>query len=224
VLDRPGVDRLAIFDLDNTLVDRSAAFAGWAAGFAERWGLGPEALPWLIEEDRDGFAPRRTVFERAQARFGLTESVDQLVAAYSQDYLNRFRPDPAVQDGLARLREAGWRLAVATNGAPTQHTKIENAGLTPWFDAVCVSEELGFAKPDRRIFEAACSAAGLERAALGRSWMIGDTAAADIRGAHELGMRSVWLHRGRDWMEPAFRPDVVVDSIDRAVEHLLANG
>jgi len=218
------VDRLAIFDLDNTLVDRSAAFASWAATFTERWGLGPEALVWLIEEDGDGFAVRRTVFERARNRFGLAASVDQLVADYSPDYLSRFRPDPAVQDGLARLKDAGWRLAVATNGAPTQHAKIENAGLAPWLDAVCVSEELGFAKPDRRIFEAACSAAGLGRAALGRGWMIGDSAAADIRGAHEIGMRSVWLHRGRAWTEAAFRPDAVVASIDRAVEHLLANG
>ncbi len=146
-----------------------------------------------------------------------------MLAAYSLDYPDRFRPDPAVIGALARLREAGWRVAVATNGAPTQRRKIDNAGLTPWLDAVCVSGELGFAKPDRRIFEAACAQAGLPLEALRRAWMVGDTARVDIKGAHDLGMRSAWLHRGRRWEEPAFTPDVVVGSIYEAVEHLLAN-
>jgi HAD superfamily hydrolase (TIGR01549 family) len=217
------VGPLAIFDLDNTLVDRSSAFAGWAEGFARQHGLGPTAAAWLIAADEDGFADRSVVFERAQTHFGLDEPVDRLLAAYSFDYPDRFRPNPAVIGALARLREAGWRVAVATNGAPTQRRKIDNAGLTPWLDAVCVSGELGFAKPDRRIFEAACAQAGLPPEALGRAWMVGDTARVDIKGADDLGMRSAWLHRGRRWEEPAFTPDVVVGSIDEAVEHLLAN-
>jgi FMN phosphatase YigB (HAD superfamily) len=223
VVNRPGVGPLAIFDLDNTLVDRSSTFAGWAEGFARRHRLGAEAPAWFIAADEDGFANRRGVFKRARAHFGLDESLDQLLSAYSVDYPGRFRPDPAVNDALARLTEAGWRVAIATNGSPTQRVKIANAGLAPWLDAVCVSGELGFAKPDRRIFEAACAQAGLEPEALGRAWMVGDSAGADIKGAHEIGMRSAWLHRGRRWEEPAFAPDVVVGSIREAVEHLLAN-
>ena len=219
----PGVGPLAIFDLDNTLVDRSSAFARWAEAFARQHGLVATAAAWLIAADEDGFAHRSGVFERARAHFGLDEPVDRLLAAYSLDYPAGFRPDPAVNGALVRLREAGWRVAVATNGPPTQRLKIDNAGLTPWLDAVCVSGELGFAKPDRRIFEAACAQAGLAPEALGRAWMVGDTASVDIKGADDLGMRSAWLHRGRRWEEHAFRPDVVVGSIREAVEHLLAN-
>jgi HAD superfamily hydrolase (TIGR01509 family) len=216
------VDRLAIFDLDNTLVDRASAFARWADGFARRHGLGPASSAWLIDTDADGFADRRLLFERARAHFGLELSVDELLAAYAEDYVNQFAPDPVVLDALGRLKAAGWRVAVATNGPTTQRRKIDNAGLASWLDAICVSDELGFAKPDRRIFEAACAAAGVSE--LERAWMIGDTAAADIKGAHEVGMRSLWLHRGRRWVEPDFAPDAAVGSIREAVGHLLANG
>jgi HAD superfamily hydrolase (TIGR01549 family) len=217
------VDRLAIFDLDNTLVDRSAAFARWAEGFGRRHRLGGDAPAWLIEADGDGLAVRRAVFEAARVRFGLAESVDELLAAYEEDYPRQFAPDPNVQAALGLLHEAGWRIAVATNGASTQRRKIDHAGLGPRLDAICVSAELGFAKPDRRIFEAACAQAGLGTAALASAWMVGDTAGADIRGAHEIGMRSIWLHRGRRWEEPAFGPDFVVGSVAEAVDQLLAN-
>jgi HAD superfamily hydrolase (TIGR01549 family) len=218
------VDRLAIFDLDNTLVDRSAAFASWAEDFARRCGLGAEAPAWLIEADGDGFAPRRGVFEAARVRFGLAESVDELLADYREEYPSQFMPDPDVQAALGLLHDAGWRIAVATNGADTQRRKIDRAGLVPRLDAICVSEELGFAKPDRRIFEAACAQAGLGPAALHSAWMVGDTAGADIKGAHQMGIRSVWLHRGRRWEEPGFGPDAIVGSVEEAVGHLLANG
>lgn len=224
MVNRLGVDRLAIFDLDNTLVDRSAAFARWADGFARRHRLGSDAPVWLIEADGDGFSPRREVFEAACLRFALTESADELLAAYREDYPSQFVPDPNVQAALGLLHDAGWRIAVATNGPSTQRRKIDRAGLGPSLDAICVSGELGFAKPDRRIFEAACELAGLGPAALESAWMVGDTAAADIRGAHEIGMRSAWLHRGRQWEEPAFLPDAVVGSVEEAVDHLLANG
>jgi len=215
---------LAIFDLDNTLVDRMSAFQRFADQFADRHGLGPVGAAWLVAADEDGFSNRRRLFEQFRLRFGLDDPVEQLLDAYYEDYLGCFSPDLAVNGALARLKQAGWRLAVATNGPSTQRVKIDRAGLRPLLDAVCISQELGVAKPDRRIFEAACEATGLSTEALGRSWMVGDTAGADIRGAHGSGMRSVWLHRGRRWEEPAFAPDLVVASIAEAVEHLLVDG
>ena len=218
------MDRLAIFDLDNTLVDRASAFARWADGFVARYSLGPESSTWLIDADADGLADRRRMFEQALLHFGLDRSADQLLAAYAEDYASQFAPDPVVLDALGLLKGAGWRVAVATNGPSTQRRKLGHAGLTPLLDAICVSGELGFAKPDRRIFEAACAAAGGAGGGLEHAWMVGDTAAADIKGACEIGMRSVWLHRGRRWAEPDFAPDAVAGSVREAIDHLLANG
>lgn len=216
--------RVAIFDLDNTLVNRQAAFEGFAAQFAERHDLGPGAASWLIVADRDGLADRRGLFDRARSRFGLADSVDQLVAAYYGDYLSHFVPDPAVHGALERLKGASWRVAIATNGPSTQRLKVDAAGLTPWLDAICISGELGFAKPDRRIFATAVAAVGGGAEALGRAWMVGDMPSADIQGAGRAGLRTAWLHRGRRWEEADYTPDVIVASIPEAVEHLLAAG
>ncbi|MEV8589429.1 HAD family hydrolase [Streptomyces sp. NPDC051180] len=61
---------------------------------------------------------------------------------------------PGVKHGLCELRRAGWRLGVATNGAgDIQRAKLANAGLVPYFDGACVSEEVGVRKPARRFFE-----------------------------------------------------------------------
>ncbi|HXQ18479.1 MAG TPA: HAD-IA family hydrolase [Acidimicrobiales bacterium] len=216
--------RVAIFDLDNTLVDRQAAFERFAVQFAERHGLQTEGARWLIEADRDGLAERPYLFERARSHFGLADPLDELVAAYYPEYLSHFAPDEAVQVALERLKGAEWRVAVATNGPSTQRLKINAAGLTPWLDAICISGELGFAKPDRRIFAAAVAAVGGGKEALGRAWMVGDMPAADIQGAHRAGMRAAWLHRGRRWEEPDYAPDAIVASVPDAVELLLADG
>lgn len=49
---------LAIFDLDNTLIDRAASFLRWAVELATVHGRGPADIAWLVEVDGDGFAPR----------------------------------------------------------------------------------------------------------------------------------------------------------------------
>ena len=54
--------------------------------------------------------------------------------------------------------------------------------------------------------------------------MIGDTAEADIVGARNAGLPSVWLHRGRPWPLTGFQPDHTADSFARAVNIVLRGG
>jgi len=49
---------LAIFDLDNTLLDRATSFLRWATRFAAVYGLEPADVTWLVDADGDGFVPR----------------------------------------------------------------------------------------------------------------------------------------------------------------------
>jgi putative hydrolase of the HAD superfamily len=49
---------LALFDLDNTLADRAAAFIRWTAMFCDEFNI-PDALTsWIVDVDGDGFVPR----------------------------------------------------------------------------------------------------------------------------------------------------------------------
>jgi FMN phosphatase YigB (HAD superfamily) len=79
-----------------------------------------------------------------------------------------------VLDGLGELREAGWRVGVATNGAvDIQRAKLRATGICERVDGVFVSEEADARKPGRRHFALAAARCG---AVLGDGgWMVGDT-------------------------------------------------
>jgi HAD superfamily hydrolase (TIGR01549 family) len=210
--------RLALFDLDNTLFDRASAYRRWSEAFVARRNLGPEALELLIDLDRDGHAPRAAVFGPLCERFGLEESPEAIEAIYRVEYPEFFRPDPDVRDALRAIRAKGWVTVIVTNGPPNQIEKIERCGLSDVMDGWCISDVVGAAKPDPAIFKAA--AALVDRPLTG--WMIGDTADADVLGGRGVGLRTIWLARGRAHpTAPELRADVTVEGIAEALSFLL---
>jgi putative hydrolase of the HAD superfamily len=94
---------------------------------------------------------------------------------------------------LSRLRDDGYRLGLVTNGAPlVQREKLEASGLAGYFHRVVVSGDVGFGKPDSRVFIAALDglAVGPEDAV-----MVGNRLERDIQGARNAGIRSVLIRR-----------------------------
>ena len=219
--DKIPVVALAIFDLDNTLIDRAGPFRQWAEDFAARHGLHPSEVEWLEVADGDGFVPREAFLGQVRQRYGLDEPVDALLRSFRTAIVALVEPDPRVAAALDRLREAGWLVAIATNGATDQQwAKIRRTGLENHVDAVAVSEEVGATKPDRRMFDIAAQRCGT--ALHETDWMIGDCATRDIGGAQSLGLRTVWMRRGRSWDPESPAPDAVVDHVPDAVSVLLA--
>ncbi|HEX7443701.1 MAG TPA: HAD family hydrolase [Acidimicrobiales bacterium] len=211
---------LALFDLDNTLVDRTAAFAEAVPGLARRYDLDPvEAVPFIIRTDQDGTVGWPVWMGALIERFGIDTTVDEMRAAFVSGYLAAYRLDPGVADALRRLREAGWSTGIVTNGPPSQADKITGTGLAGLVDGWVVSEELGVRKPDPRIFAEAAARCGAE---LAGGWMVGDSAHADMAGARNAGLRSIWLPRGRPWPADAPGPDHQADGPVAAIELILA--
>jgi len=208
---------LLLIDLDDSLIDRSAGLRLWAEGFCERHGLGDQ-VDWIAEIDGRGYTPRLDFHIALRERFGLDETAEELAQRYDDEYPELAqRPSARALALLARLREAGWRIGVVTNGRALQTRKIAAAGLADLIDACCVSGVDGARKPDRAIFELAAERCGEP---LEGAWMAGDNPDADMRGAHALGLRTIWFRHGRDWVEPDFEPTLVVDSLEEALGHL----
>src|SRR5258705_11428420 len=183
---------LAIFDLDNTLIDRAGLFEQWAAGFVVGLGLDPAEATWLIAADGDGFTPREEFVAAMRDRYRFDGSVAALLARLRVDLVALVQPDPAAQALLERLRGNGWTLAIATNGdADQQWAKIRQAKLEGHVDAVAVSGEVGAAKPDRRMFEAAAQCCGARLTDGG--WMVRDCPDRDIAGGRAVGLRTARL-------------------------------
>ncbi|MEV4838604.1 HAD family hydrolase [Nonomuraea sp. NPDC049486] len=209
------MQRLALFDLDRTLIDLDTAFLLWTEEFAEQRRLGPEGVAWLVSLDRDGFPHREVFFGKVREHFALPEPVDELWAAYRRRMPHLVRCYPGVPAGLAELRAAGWWVGIVTNGmADNQLGKLRQTGLTNAVDGYAVSGVEGIRKPETGLFEIAAQRCGTSLAAGG--WMVGDNLIADIEGAQTAGLRTIWIDRGT-WPGSEHRADRVVADITEAI-------
>jgi putative hydrolase of the HAD superfamily len=99
---------------------------------------------------------------------------------------------PHTTELLDYLLEKKYVLHLITNGfEKTQWSKINNSGLTKYFTHMITSEASNSLKPKKEIFDYAMSKAG---ALLKESIMIGDNLDADIQGAINAGMDSVFVN------------------------------
>ena len=85
-----------------------------------------------------------------------------------------------------------FEMHLITNGFNgVQQNKIEKAGLEKYFKVVLTAEAAGVKKPAPQIFHKAMELAG---ATVDNSIMIGDSYAADILGAQQVGLKTIWFH------------------------------
>lgn len=95
---------------------------------------------------------------------------------------------------LAReLKARGARVAVLSNSEGGLAGLLEEVGLADAFEVIVDSGRLGFHKPDPRIFAHTLEALGVPGAT---PIHIGDSWAADIAGARNVGWRAMWYGRG----------------------------
>ncbi|MER6182819.1 HAD family hydrolase [Streptomyces sp. NPDC001652] len=204
---------LLLIDLDNTLVDRDAAFREAASRFLTRHALPATELDWLTTLDGSGCTPREDVARAVVERYALPEGpVRRLLDEGVAEHVTLAG---ATRRALVDARAHGWTCVIVTNGrVAQQERKIRGTGLDRLVHAWVVSEAVGHKKPAPEIFEAAAAAAG---ASLCGAWVIGDSPHADIQGAIGIDARSVWVSGGRVWGEAGYRPTRVAPDAATAV-------
>ena len=108
-----------------------------------------------------------------------------------------WKPEEDAQSTLKTLHDSGMRLAVVSNAGDDAdvQTLVNNSGLRPYLDFALSSAACGVRKPNPRIFEIALEHWGLRREDV---VMVGDTLGADILGAQNAGLASIWLTRRAD--------------------------
>jgi len=126
---------------------------------------------------------------------------DDLYEHFSQP--ESFRLFPTALETLDAVAARGLRVGMISNWDERLHRLIEGLGIRDRLDPVIASYEVGFEKPDRRIFEAAVAASGV---APERSLLIGDEPVMDVEGAIAIGMKAVLVDR-RD-RHPSITPRV----------------
>jgi 2-haloacid dehalogenase len=99
---------------------------------------------------------------------------------------------PEVPDVLGKLKAAGLRLAILSNGTPQMlAAAVDGAGLAGLFDAVLSVEEVGVYKPHPKVYQLALDRLGLPAHAIAFQ----SSNAWDAYAASAFGMRVVWCNR-----------------------------
>jgi len=103
--------------------------------------------------------------------------------------LGRAAEFPAHHRPLLRRLAERYRLAVVS---PTALDILERAGVVELFETIVVSDEVGWRKPRRDIFDAALGRLGVRAE---ESLFVGDRADMDVLGAQRIGMDAAWINR-----------------------------
>ncbi len=243
-----------IFDMGHTLMHLDGTWpemfeqgASDLVRFMEKHqpSLDAEALSqtWL-ERRTEGYARaqvtmREVTAEEAMrwslAQYGLTDPDPELLAgaidAFFAHEEARWFADPEAIAVLRALSDRGLRLGMLSNAThePLIQRLVDRLGFRPWLDPALSSASTGIRKPDPAAF-----ATHLDTWALSPTSvvMVGDTLEADIRGAQQAGMHSVWLRSRQDARQegdailsgaesPAV-PDVVIERLGQLPDCLLA--
>jgi putative hydrolase of the HAD superfamily len=121
---------------------------------------------------------------------------------------------------LQQLCDQGYKLGIVTNGTVrAQSVKIKQAGLADLVDEIVISEQEQVRKPDPRIFIRAVDRLGVKAQVC---MFVGDNPQADIYGAHQVGMKTVWYAHGFQWPADVDAwPDYVINDLVELLPILL---
>ena len=195
--------KAVLWDLDDTLYSRVAAARLTYPGmfrehlYTDRDDVFIEAAADYMSANvvRDSMVHEAS-FQKLIQKFPPDKPFDCAACQeYYFDHIHEFAVAGTEQVAVVKkLRSLGIKTAIVTNVAEDrfafQRNKIAAMGLTPLFDVIVLSGEVGVHKPDRRVFDYAAKQLGVPNEAC---VFVGDNPDADIVGAVNAGMEAVWI-------------------------------
>nr|WP_245398290.1 HAD family hydrolase [Vibrio parahaemolyticus] len=204
------------FDMDETLCATSQAdkaagqkFAAWIQqtypqvsdpqAFLQRYLQGVykklnAEFPQLVALLPDENAFRCGLIQTILAEDGIhidAEQAQQAQHYFDSARIGAFTFFPGVKEMLTDLRKH-YKLVVITNGPIfSQHPKLKATQMDEWVDHIIVGGEEPEEKPAASIFQKALNLVDIKPE---EALHIGDSLAADIAGANNMGILSVWVN------------------------------
>ncbi len=199
--------RAALWDMDGTLLD--SADYHWLAW---REIVAGEGVDLTHERFLASFGQRNDTILRGWLGDDLAASeVARIGDAKEQRYREFVRERgivllPGVERWLLRLRDAGWRQAIAS-AAPRANVEaiVEALGIAEFFGAIASAEDVQRGKPDPQVFLLAAERLGVPPARC----VVLEDAPAGLEGGRRGGMRTVGIRSSHTDLQA----DVVVDTL-----------
>ncbi|NQN68256.1 noncanonical pyrimidine nucleotidase, YjjG family [Streptococcus suis] len=195
-----------LFDLDHTLLDFNLGEEVALTQFLESMQVEDIAAfkevyrplnQGMWKDLEKGFITKKelinTRFSKTFAHFGREVDGQEMALRY-QEFIGQ---QGQIFDGADRLLQElvdrGYKLYAATNGVTyIQENRLLNSPILPYFEQVFISEKMGTQKPSADFYEKIAEQIG--SLDMSQFLMIGDSLTADIQGANNAGIDSVWYN------------------------------
>lgn len=171
---------------------------------------------------QDMFKARRDVVKLAlkELEYFDEEAAISLADNYTRRHLELVHLFPDSIATLERVKELGIRMVLITNGnAEGQRGKINRFSLEDYFEFCLVEGEIGFGKPDIRVFELALKKLELKAEEV---WMVGDNLVWDVEAPQSFGIFSIWNDYRKKGLpkDSAVIPDRIINSIGELIDYI----
>ena len=206
----------AVFDLDGTLAATITDIAASVNRTRLDYGLPELPIDQIISYTGDG---ARKLLERSFADHPIDwdEGLQKMVRHYYDHPAENSSLYPGVSEGLAALKQDGWKLAVVTNKPGIVAREILNVlGISGYLDDIIGGNDGFPLKPDPAVM---LHLMKKYDAAPADSWVLGDNH-TDLDSASNAGMNGAYATWGYGFPADAVYK-IKVDSFEQFTQHLL---
>lgn len=215
-----------IFDLDNTLLDRTKTFELFIRKFIQQYfehvtpTIQDELLVKIVELDEDGYKDKVKLFSELLELLPWQEKpqLDDLIDFYTVNYVHSAI---LMEDAIELLEwcSSNYKVGLITNGRHIiQDGKVEKLKIKPYFHSLVISESAGVKKPNKQIFDIALQQLELTAE---ECVYVGDHPMNDMDGASKAGMSTIWMEVNQPWREEIqVQPLITVRSLKQLLEHI----
>lgn len=216
-----------LFDLDDTLLDRDKAVDNFFLLVLEKCyedvsdTVKNTMLQTFKEYDKReyGISDKTIVLESLFDEFAPKY---RLPHNYIQDFWNEnfpkcFSIDQNTIHFLNQIKKQ-FKVGIITNGSTQrQKAKIFNTNLNRYFETIIISEEVGFSKPDKRIFELALNKLNAQPE---NTLFVGDDLQKDIAGPQNVNIKGVWFNPQKIKNTTQIQPYAEINTLDSLLSYV----
>ncbi|MCQ6567442.1 HAD family hydrolase [Bacillus mycoides] len=215
-----------LFDLDDTLLDRDKAVDNLFLLVLEKCyedvsdTVKNNMLQKFKEYDKReyGISDKTIVLESLFDEF---PPKYRLPRNYIQDFWNNNFPKCFSINqktiNIINTIKSHIKVGIITNGSTQrQKAKIMNTGLNEYFDTIIISEEVGFSKPDKRIFELALNKLNVQSEDV---LFVGDDLEKDIAGCQNANIKGIWFNPNMIKNNTDTKPYAEITSFDNLLSY-----
>ena len=212
--------KAVIFDLDQTLLDRTATFKLFLENQYSRFHgeLGALSIGDYVtcvqSHDDNGYVPKDEVYARVCSTWPLN-----LKESLFTDFIENYGQEPVLFAGVTAVLETlseKHKLGLITNGRTKgQSAKLDKANLRKYFSAVSISEEVGVKKPNPAIFKHCLRHLDVSPA---QAVYVGDHPEKDVLAAQQIGLKGIWV-RNQHYSAPE-TADGIIDELSELLNLL----